>query len=125
MAAIFYGISFNITGFGLNIYLTHFTYASIEIPAKVSVYYLLDKVGRRPIMVGTLLMAAVCLGINTVIPKGKHYTVLLIKLLRFRKEREVTMMQGIFFITATCKNDSSRVFVALSCLQICQLSEQL
>ncbi|XP_068583402.1 solute carrier family 22 member 7-like [Cebidichthys violaceus] len=69
VATAFYGISFNITGFGLNIYLTQFTYALIELPAKVSVYYLLDKIGRRSTEVGTLLMAGVCLGINIVIPK--------------------------------------------------------
>lgn len=69
VASSFYGISFNITGFGLNIYLTQFTYAMIEVPAKVSVYFLLDRIGRKPIMVGALGMATVCLGINIVIPK--------------------------------------------------------
>lgn len=70
MATTFYGISFNITGFGLNIYLTQFTYALIEVPAKVSVYFLLDKIGRRSTEVGALLLAAVSLGINIVVPKG-------------------------------------------------------
>lgn len=69
VATTFYGISFNITGFGLNIYLTQFTYALIEVPAKLSCYFLLDKIGRRSIVVGALLMAAICLGINIVIPK--------------------------------------------------------
>ncbi|XP_035515646.1 uncharacterized protein LOC118326710 [Morone saxatilis] len=69
VATTFYGISFNITGFGLNIYLTQFTYALIELPAKVAVYYLLDKIGRRSTEVGSLLLAAVCLGINIVVPK--------------------------------------------------------
>uniref|UniRef100_A0A8C2X5H0 Solute carrier family 22 member 7b, tandem duplicate 3 n=1 Tax=Cyclopterus lumpus TaxID=8103 RepID=A0A8C2X5H0_CYCLU len=46
VATAFYGISFNITGFGLNIYLTQFTYA-------------LYRIGRRSTEVGTLLMAAV------------------------------------------------------------------
>ncbi|XP_070684241.1 solute carrier family 22 member 7-like [Pempheris klunzingeri] len=69
VATTFYGISFNITGFGLNIYLTQFTYALIELPAKLSVYYLLDKIGRRCTEVGALLLAAVCLGINVVVPK--------------------------------------------------------
>uniref|UniRef100_A0A8C9ZHV6 Solute carrier family 22 member 7b, tandem duplicate 3 n=1 Tax=Sander lucioperca TaxID=283035 RepID=A0A8C9ZHV6_SANLU len=59
VATAFYGISFNITGFGLNIYLTQFTYAFIELPAKVSVYYLLDKIGRRGTEVGALLMVAI------------------------------------------------------------------
>ncbi|KAG8014761.1 Solute carrier family 22 member 7 [Nibea albiflora] len=69
IATTFYGISFNVTGFGLNIYLTQFTYAVIELPAKVSVYFLLDKIGRRSTEVGALLMALVCLGINIVVPK--------------------------------------------------------
>lgn len=43
----------------------------IEVPAKVVVYYLLDRIGRRPIVVGALTMAAACLGINIVIPNGK------------------------------------------------------
>uniref|UniRef100_A0A3B5BJX5 Solute carrier family 22 member 7-like n=1 Tax=Stegastes partitus TaxID=144197 RepID=A0A3B5BJX5_9TELE len=69
VANAFYGISFNIASFGLNLYLTQFTYALIEVPAKVSVYYLLDKVGRRPTEVGTLLVTGVCLGINILVPK--------------------------------------------------------
>ncbi|XP_031613777.1 solute carrier family 22 member 7-like [Oreochromis aureus] len=69
IATTFYGISFKITGFGLNIYLTQFTYALIELPAKLAVLYLLEKIGRRRTVVGTLLLAAICLGINIVIPK--------------------------------------------------------
>uniref|UniRef100_A0A3Q3SLY4 Solute carrier family 22 member 6 n=1 Tax=Mastacembelus armatus TaxID=205130 RepID=A0A3Q3SLY4_9TELE len=71
VATTFYGISFNITGFGLNIYLTQFTYALIELPAKLSIYYLLDKIGRRYTQVGSLLLAGVCLGINIVVPKDR------------------------------------------------------
>lgn len=70
IAITFYGISFNITGFGLNIYLTQFTYGLIELPAKVFVYYILDRIGRRRTETGALLLAGLCLGINIVIPKG-------------------------------------------------------
>uniref|UniRef100_A0A667ZXU1 Solute carrier family 22 member 6 n=1 Tax=Myripristis murdjan TaxID=586833 RepID=A0A667ZXU1_9TELE len=70
VATAFYGISFNISGFGLSIYLTQFTYAMIELPAKIAVYYLLDKIGRRFTEVGALLMVGLCLGINIVVPKG-------------------------------------------------------
>uniref|UniRef100_A0A8C5EQE4 Solute carrier family 22 member 6 n=1 Tax=Gouania willdenowi TaxID=441366 RepID=A0A8C5EQE4_GOUWI len=69
IATTFYGISFNITGFGLNIYLTQFTYALIELPAKIGIYYLLDKIGRRSCEAGSLLLAGTCLGINIFIPK--------------------------------------------------------
>lgn len=71
MAASYYGISFNITGLGLNIYLTQFTYGLIEVPAKLAVYYLLDKIGRRNTEVGSLLLVGLCLAINIVIPKGR------------------------------------------------------
>lgn len=71
LASSYYGISFNITGLGLSIYLTQFVYSLIELPAKGTVYYLLDKIGRRPTQMGALLCAAICLGINLIMPKGK------------------------------------------------------
>uniref|UniRef100_A0A4W5K8D0 Solute carrier family 22 member 6 n=1 Tax=Hucho hucho TaxID=62062 RepID=A0A4W5K8D0_9TELE len=76
VASTFYGISFNITGFGLNIYLTQFVYGAIELPAKLSAYYLLDKVGRRNTEVGSLLGAGICLAINIFIPRGEYMSVL-------------------------------------------------
>ncbi|XP_047221743.1 solute carrier family 22 member 7-like [Girardinichthys multiradiatus] len=69
VATTFYGISFNITGLGINMYLTQFTFGLIEVPSKVSVYFLLDKIGRRNTEMGALLLVALCLGINIVIPK--------------------------------------------------------
>lgn len=73
MASTFYGISFNITGFGLNIYLTQFVYGAIELPAKLSAYYLLDKVGRRNTEVGSLLGAGICLAVNIFLPRGECF----------------------------------------------------
>uniref|UniRef100_A0A671MWJ4 Solute carrier family 22 member 7-like n=1 Tax=Sinocyclocheilus anshuiensis TaxID=1608454 RepID=A0A671MWJ4_9TELE len=55
VATVAYGISFNISSFGLNRYLTQFVYGAIEIPAKLSIYYLLDKFGRRITQAGSLL----------------------------------------------------------------------
>lgn len=69
IANAFYGISFNIASFGLNLYLTQLTYALIELPSKITSYYLLDRVGRRRIEVGSLLVTGACLGINILIPK--------------------------------------------------------
>lgn len=71
VATTFYGISFNITGFGLNLYLTQLVYALIEFPTKIIVYYLLDMIGRRSSLVGSLAFSGVCLGVNILIPKGK------------------------------------------------------
>ncbi|XP_041921726.1 solute carrier family 22 member 7-like [Alosa sapidissima] len=72
VASTYYGISFNITGFGVNIYLTQFIYAAIEILAKVVVFYLLDKIGRRKTECGALFLAGLCLAITVVIPREQQ-----------------------------------------------------
>ncbi|XP_019732138.1 solute carrier family 22 member 7-like isoform X2 [Hippocampus comes] len=69
VAIAFYGITFNISGFGLNIYLTQLLYSSAEVPGKLSIFFLLDRIGRKPTQVGMLMMLAVFLGINVVVPK--------------------------------------------------------
>ncbi|XP_057699013.1 solute carrier family 22 member 7-like isoform X3 [Corythoichthys intestinalis] len=68
-AVAFYGITFNISGFGLNAYLTQLLYSSAEVPGKLSIYFLLDRIGRKRTQVGMLMMLAISLGINMVIPK--------------------------------------------------------
>ncbi|XP_053196685.1 solute carrier family 22 member 7-like [Scomber japonicus] len=70
VAFTYYGISLNITGFGLNPYLTQFIFASIEMPMKIGVYFFLVKVGRKPGQTGTLVLTGVCLLINMFIAKG-------------------------------------------------------
>ncbi|XP_055029174.2 solute carrier family 22 member 7 [Misgurnus anguillicaudatus] len=71
VATTTYGISLNITGFGLNMYLTHFVYGVIEIPAKLSIYFLLEKIGRRKKEAGALLFVGISLMINIFIPKDQ------------------------------------------------------
>lgn len=66
----YYGISLNISGFGLNLYLTQFIFASIEMPTKIGVYFFVEKVGRRSGEMGALLLTGVCLFINLFVPKG-------------------------------------------------------
>ncbi|XP_062375614.1 solute carrier family 22 member 7-like [Sardina pilchardus] len=72
VASTFYGISFNITGFGVNIYLTQFIMAAVEIPAKVAIFYLLDKIGRRKTECGALFLAGICLAITVVVPREQR-----------------------------------------------------
>ncbi|XP_040892510.1 solute carrier family 22 member 7-like [Toxotes jaculatrix] len=71
VAFTYYGISLNITGFGLNPYLTQFVFASIEMPMKIGVYFFLEQVGRRPGEMGTLLLTGLCLFINIFVAKDK------------------------------------------------------
>ncbi|XP_061686402.1 LOW QUALITY PROTEIN: solute carrier family 22 member 7-like [Syngnathoides biaculeatus] len=69
VAIAFYGITFNITGFGLNAYLTQLLYSSVEVPGKLSIFFLLDRIGRKRTQVGMLTMLTLSLGINILIPK--------------------------------------------------------
>lgn len=70
VAFTYYGISLNITGFGLNPYLTQLVFASIEMPMKIGVYYFLEKVGRRPGEMVALLSTGLCIFINIFVAKG-------------------------------------------------------
>lgn len=70
MAFTYYGISLNITGFGLNVYLTQLIFASIEVPMKIGVYLFLKKIGRKPGEVASLVLTGVCLLINIFITQG-------------------------------------------------------
>ncbi|NXI13077.1 S22A7 protein, partial [Irena cyanogastra] len=69
VAFSYYGMSMNLTSFGLNIYLSQFVFGVIEIPAKMIIYVLVNRVGRRPSQAWTLILAGVCIGANIVIPK--------------------------------------------------------
>ncbi|KAL3050721.1 hypothetical protein OYC64_012693 [Pagothenia borchgrevinki] len=69
VASTYYGISLNISGLGLNIYLTHFIYAAIEVPAKLMTYCCLNIVGRRKCQAGTLLLTGLCIAINIFLPQ--------------------------------------------------------
>ncbi|XP_064174023.1 solute carrier family 22 member 7a isoform X1 [Anguilla rostrata] len=68
VAFTYYGISLNVAGFGFNVYLTHFLYAAIEVPAKVGTYFALDCIGRRNSQALFLINAGVLMGVNTLIP---------------------------------------------------------
>lgn len=72
VSSTYYGISLNITGFGLNPFLTHFIYAAIELPAKILTYFCLNKVGRRVCQSGTLILTGFCILINILTPTGLH-----------------------------------------------------
>uniref|UniRef100_W5K3W7 Solute carrier family 22 member 7b, tandem duplicate 1 n=1 Tax=Astyanax mexicanus TaxID=7994 RepID=W5K3W7_ASTMX len=69
VAFTYYGISLNVDGFGLNLYLTQFIYGTIELPAKLLIYLSLQKLGRRYSQVGTLILTGVCIAITIIIPK--------------------------------------------------------
>ncbi|XP_044045137.1 solute carrier family 22 member 7-like isoform X2 [Siniperca chuatsi] len=71
VACTYYGISLNVTGFGVNIYLTQFIYGAIEIPAKAFIFLTLHKIGRRLNQAGTLILTGLCIFCNMFIPQDK------------------------------------------------------
>ncbi|KAJ8250503.1 hypothetical protein COCON_G00224250 [Conger conger] len=68
VAFTYYGISLNIVGFGLNIYLTQFVYAVIEMPSKIGVYLSLNAIGRRPTQAATLIITGSCIAVTLFVP---------------------------------------------------------
>ncbi|XP_077461397.1 solute carrier family 22 member 7-like isoform X2 [Stigmatopora argus] len=71
VAFTYYGISLNISGFGLNLYLTQFIFASTELPMKFGLYISLKKIGRKIVQAGTLLLTGLFLFINMFVPKER------------------------------------------------------
>ncbi|KAH0622776.1 hypothetical protein JD844_025432 [Phrynosoma platyrhinos] len=63
-------MSMNITGFGLGMYMTQFVFGIIEIPAKLIVFIVVNRVGRRQCQAWSLILAGLSIGANTVIPKS-------------------------------------------------------
>ncbi|KFP46836.1 Solute carrier family 22 member 7, partial [Cathartes aura] len=69
VAFSYYGMSMNLTGFGLNMYLSQFVFGIIEIPAKMIMYVLVNRVGRRQSQAWALILTGLCIGANVIIPK--------------------------------------------------------
>ncbi|XP_075705646.1 solute carrier family 22 member 7-like [Rhinoderma darwinii] len=78
VAFSYYGISFHVTGFSLSPFLTHFIFGAIEIPAKVGVYLLLDRIGRKRCQGGSLIITAACIGLTCLTPPGHWRSVVAI-----------------------------------------------
>ncbi|XP_009862574.1 PREDICTED: solute carrier family 22 member 7-like, partial [Apaloderma vittatum] len=69
VAFSYYGMSMNLTGFGLSMYLSQFVFGVIEIPAKMFMYVLVNRVGRRQCQAWMLILTGLCIGVNVIIPK--------------------------------------------------------
>ncbi|KAM9199046.1 LOW QUALITY PROTEIN: solute carrier family 22 member 13-like [Mergus octosetaceus] len=68
---IYYGLSLNVTNFGLDIYLTQLAFGAVEIPARVGCIFLLQWFGRRKSQAGTLLLSGLVCLIITGIPEDQ------------------------------------------------------
>ncbi|KFO74224.1 Solute carrier family 22 member 13, partial [Cuculus canorus] len=68
---VYYGLSLNVTNFGLDIYLTQLAFGAVEIPARASCIFLLQWFGRRKTQIALLLLSGLVCLIITGIPEDQ------------------------------------------------------
>lgn len=69
----YYGLSLDVSGFGLNIYQTQLLFGAVEVPFKLLVYLLVRRVGRRLTQAGMLLGTALTLGGRLLLSPGEPH----------------------------------------------------
>lgn len=67
----YYGLSLDLSGLGLNVYQSQLLFGAVELPSKISTYFLVHHVGRRLTEAATLLGAALTFGISLLVSSGK------------------------------------------------------
>lgn len=68
---VYYGLSLNVTGFGLDIYLTQLAFGVVEIPGRICCIYLLQWFGRKKVQAVLLLLAGLMCLIIVGIPEDQ------------------------------------------------------
>ncbi|PKK32018.1 solute carrier family 22 (organic anion/urate transporter), member 13 [Columba livia] len=68
---VYYGLSLNVTHFGLDIYLTQLAFGAVELPARFGCIFLLQWFGRKKSQVVLLLLSGIMCLIITVIPEDQ------------------------------------------------------
>lgn len=71
---LYYGLTLNTGGFGLNLYLTQFIFGVVEIPAILSCLFLMQHIGRKIPQAGFLFFGGVTCFMVLAIPKGTFKT---------------------------------------------------
>uniref|UniRef100_A0A8B9NIK5 Solute carrier family 22 member 13 n=1 Tax=Accipiter nisus TaxID=211598 RepID=A0A8B9NIK5_9AVES len=67
---VYYGLSLNVTNFGLDIYLTQLAFGAVEIPARIGCIFLLQWLGRKKTQAVLLLLSGLVCLIITGIPEA-------------------------------------------------------
>ncbi|XP_059811423.1 solute carrier family 22 member 6-A-like isoform X2 [Hypanus sabinus] len=65
----YYGLSIDLQGFGVNIYLIQLIFGAVDFPAKTTAFLTLSLIGRRFTQVTTLTLAGSTILVNSMIPK--------------------------------------------------------
>ncbi|KFV66337.1 Solute carrier family 22 member 13, partial [Dryobates pubescens] len=68
---VYYGLSLNVTNFGLDIYLTQLAFGAVEIPARVGCIFMLQWFGRKKNQAVLLLLSGLVCLVITVIPEDQ------------------------------------------------------
>ncbi|XP_051468734.1 solute carrier family 22 member 13-like [Apus apus] len=68
---VYYGLSLNVTGFGLDIYLTQLAFGAVELPARISCIFLLQWFGRKKTQALLLLLSGLICLVITGIPEDQ------------------------------------------------------
>ncbi|XP_037055733.1 solute carrier family 22 member 7 isoform X2 [Peromyscus leucopus] len=63
----YYGLSLDVSGLGLTVYQVQLMFGAVELPAKITVFFLVRHVGRRLTEAGMLLGAALTFGISLLV----------------------------------------------------------
>jgi len=69
---VYYGLSLNVTNFGLDIYLTQLAFGAVELPARFCCIFLLQWFGRKKTQAVLLLLSGLMCLIITGIPEGEQ-----------------------------------------------------
>ncbi|XP_021005625.1 solute carrier family 22 member 7 [Mus caroli] len=66
----YYGLTLDASGLGLNVYQTQLLFGAVEVPSKITVFFLVRRVGRRLTEAGMLLATALTFGISLLVSSG-------------------------------------------------------
>ncbi|KAM9232125.1 solute carrier family 22 member 13-like [Leptosomus discolor] len=68
---VYYGLSLNVTNFGLDIYLTQLAFGAVEVPARIGCIFMLQWFGRKKTQAVLLLLSGLVCLIITGIPEDQ------------------------------------------------------
>uniref|UniRef100_A0A8C3JXN9 Solute carrier family 22 member 13 n=1 Tax=Calidris pygmaea TaxID=425635 RepID=A0A8C3JXN9_9CHAR len=95
---VYYGLSLNVTGFGLDVYLTQLAFGAVELPARLCCIFLLQWFGRKKSQAVLLLLSGLMCLVITGIPEDQPVV--------------ITVLATIGKFTATASFSTSYVYAA-------------
>ncbi|CAD5226168.1 unnamed protein product [Bursaphelenchus xylophilus] len=81
VSMVYYGVSMNTNFLGGNLYTTFIFGALIEIPSVITVFFLIDRIGRRPLLSGGFTIASICMISNLLVGANVHWLVSMVQFL--------------------------------------------